>query len=295
MGPQTIEATESLVRRLLQDQRPDWADLPLQRVVSAGTDNTLFRLGADKVVRLPRVDWAAGQAEKEALWLPRLAPHLPIATPRPLWLGAPALDYPWRWGIYGWLPGRGATRADLGSDVRAAGALAGFVVALRSIEPAAGPAWGAQNHYRGAPLRLLQRRVAGALETLGERIDRAAAEAVWRAALAAPPHAGPPAWVHGDLHAANLVTDAGALSGVIDFGLLGLGDPAADLMAAWLVFSAPARAVFLDLARADEAMRARGRGWALYACLIGLDGAWDAGAQVVSDSLSSLAETLAEA
>lgn len=35
----------------------------------------------DLVVRLPRIDWAIGDVEKEQRWLPKLAPFLPLAIP----------------------------------------------------------------------------------------------------------------------------------------------------------------------------------------------------------------------
>ena len=52
----------SLVRRLLAAQFPEWAELPIDRVASSGTDNALYRLGDDMVVRLPRIHWALGGA-----------------------------------------------------------------------------------------------------------------------------------------------------------------------------------------------------------------------------------------
>src|SRR5918992_4837351 len=94
---------ESLVRRLLIAQFPQWADLSIEPVHSAGTDNALYRLGDAMVVRLPRILGATGQVEKEHRWLPRLAPLLPLAIPAPLAKGRPAEGYPWHWSVYRWL------------------------------------------------------------------------------------------------------------------------------------------------------------------------------------------------
>src|SRR5207249_2738324 len=60
-----VDTDASLVRRLLAAQFPQWADLPIEPVPSAGTDNALYRLGDDIVVRLPRVLGATGQVNKE--------------------------------------------------------------------------------------------------------------------------------------------------------------------------------------------------------------------------------------
>jgi aminoglycoside phosphotransferase (APT) family kinase protein len=101
-------------------------------------------------------------------------------------------------------------------------------------------------------------------------IDAAAALAQWEAALAAPAWDGPPCWLHGDLHGANLLVRDGALAGVLDFGCLGAGDPACDLSPAWTVFAGAGRAAFRGAAGMDAAAWARGRGWALSVAVIAL-------------------------
>lgn len=69
--------------------------------------------------------------------------------------------------------------------------------------------------------------------------------------------------MHGDLLPANLLVTDRQLSGVLDFGLPAVGDPAVDLMVAWTSRSAPARRAFRAALPADEATWERGRGWAL--------------------------------
>jgi len=77
MHADEVETNEPLVRRLLNAQFPAWAELPIKRVVSAGTDNALYRLGSNMVVRLPRIHWAVDAVEKEQRWLPLISRHLP--------------------------------------------------------------------------------------------------------------------------------------------------------------------------------------------------------------------------
>jgi serine/threonine protein kinase len=73
--------------------------------------------------------------------------------------------------------------------------------------------------------------------------------------------AGPPAWVHGDLHPANILVNAGQISAVIDFGDLTSGDPANDLSVAWMMLAAKERAIFWQAyGHADDHTRARARG-----------------------------------
>src|SRR5205814_6870345 len=53
MHDDEIDSDVHLVRHLLEAQQPQWAHLPIQHVSSTGTDNAMYRLGKDMVVRLP--------------------------------------------------------------------------------------------------------------------------------------------------------------------------------------------------------------------------------------------------
>ncbi|MGH2486579.1 MAG: phosphotransferase [Ktedonobacterales bacterium] len=138
-----VETDVALVRRLLAAQFPKWAGLPITQVHASGTDNTLYRLGDDMAVRLPRIAGATGQVEKERVWLPRLAPHLPLAIPVPLAMGAPGEGYPWQWSVQRWLAGANAAVASLTDPSQAACELAGFIAAPRRITTTGWPPSGA--------------------------------------------------------------------------------------------------------------------------------------------------------
>ena len=66
----------------------------------------------------------------------------------------------------------------------------------------------------------------------------------WVAALTAPGYDGPPVWLHGDLHPANILVNDGQVSGVIDFGDITAGDPASDLSVAWMLLPPGYHAIF---------------------------------------------------
>jgi len=258
-----VDIDVSLARRLLAAQFPQWADLPVEPIDSAGTDNVIYRLGEDMAVRLPRLHRSVGEVEKEQRWLPRLAPLLPLAIPVPLAKGIPAEGYPWPWSVYQWLEGEPATVARIADPRRAATGLAQFVAALQRIDPAGGPRAGRQNGFRGLPLAVKDEETRAAIATLHSTFDPAALTAAWGAALRAPAWHGPPVWIHGDIHAANLLVNRGRISAVIDFGQLGVGDPACDLTVAWTLLSGETRDVFRAVLPIDDATWARGRGWAL--------------------------------
>lgn len=257
-----VGTSVDLVRRLLAAQFPRWTGRPIAPVPSAGTDNALYRLGDDLVVRLPRIHWATGQIELERTWLPRLGPSLPLELPEVVAVGEPGEGYPWRWAVYRWLPGRNPAPTDGPAAVRLAEDLAGFIRALQAL-PTDGGLDAAANGLRGVPLITRDRATREALAALAGEIDVAWATVVWEAALAAPEWAGPPVWFHGDLLPGNLLVQQGRLSAVIDFSGLGVGDPAPDLMIAWGLFSGASRATFRAALGPDEATWRRGHGHAL--------------------------------
>ena len=270
MHADEVDTDVSLVVRLLTAQFPQWADLPIKPVPSAGTDNALYRLGVDMVVRLPRIHWAVGQVDKEHEWLPRLAPHLPLAIPMPLAKGEPGEGYPWHWSVCRWLEGENATSERIANPRQAAIDLAQFIAALQQIDATGGPPPGPDNSYRGEPLAMRDVGTREAIATLRGMLDAKAATAVWDAAIEAPAWPRPPVWIHGDLQSGNLLAVDGRLSAIIDFGCLGVGDPACDVMAAWIHLPAETRDVFRVALQVDDATWARARGWALHFGLIAL-------------------------
>jgi aminoglycoside phosphotransferase (APT) family kinase protein len=270
MHADEIQIDVSLVRRLLAVQLPHWADLPILPVLSAGTDNAIYRLGDAMTVRLPRVPSAVAQVDKEQQWLPRLAPSLPLSIPVPLAKGAPTADYPWPWSVYPWLEGENATIERLVDPNQAATELAQFIAALQRIDSMDGPPAGPHNFFRGVPLAMRDAPTRTAIASLHDMVDVEAATAAWETALQVPSWSHPPVWVHGDLQSGNLLCSHGRLSAVIDFGGLGVGDPACDLMVAWNLFLAESRKVFRATLHVDDATWERGRGWALSFGLIAL-------------------------
>jgi aminoglycoside phosphotransferase (APT) family kinase protein len=263
MHADEVRTDASLVGRLIAEQFPHWVDLPIAPVPFRGTDNALYRLGDGMVVRLPRIHGATLALDKECRWLPKLAPLLPLAVPVPLAKGLPGDGYPWEWAVYRWLEGETAVVEPITDLEQAASDLVQFIAALQRVDPGDGPHPGKHNGFRGEPLAARDGAVRTAIAALDEEIDVGAAGAVWAAALRAPVWQRSPVWIHGDLDARNLLVVEGGLSAVIDFGCLGVGDPACDVMVAWKVLSSDTRDHFRAALTIDEATWVRGRGWAL--------------------------------
>ena len=293
MHPDELDIDHSLVHHLLATQFPHYALLSLAPVPSSGTDHALFRLGEELVVRLPRIHWAIEQAELERRWLPRLAPHLPLAVPQQVAMGEPDAGYPFRWSIYRWLAGENAADNPAADSVQTATDLAQFIRALQAIDPTDGPRPDPVGS-RGGPLISRDAETRRAIAASHGLIDTRAVTAAWEAARRAPAHDGPPVWIHGDLEPGNLLMRDGRLSAVIDFCCLAVGDPAVDLIPAWSVFSGAARAAFRAALGVDDAAWARGWGWALSTAIIALPYYVDSNPFMAANARRKIAAVLGE-
>jgi aminoglycoside phosphotransferase (APT) family kinase protein len=259
MHDDEVDVDEELVRLLISSQMPDLAARSLRRVEPWGTDHAIWRLGDDLVVRLPRIHWATEQAEKEARWLPFLAPRLPVTVPEVVALGEPGHGYPYRWAVHRWLAGRSATLERLDDPIAFALSVADVIRSLWELSTDDAPA----AVGRARPLREFDEGTRTAIARAGDLIDTVAATRVWEEAMAAPPHAGPAVWVHGDLDGNFLICD-GQLCGIVDWGAMCAGDPAVDAQVVWTPLFTPAsRRVFLDALEIDDATVARSRGAAV--------------------------------
>lgn len=270
-----IQITERLIRDLLQDQHPDLAGLPL-REVEGGWGNQMWRLGDELAVRIQRMDTDPDHQLKERRWLPLLAAQLPLPIPIPMRCGTPSKRFAKLWTVMTWVPGVPLDHEFITRGDHAADTLAAFLRALHVAAPAGAPA----DTGRGAHPRDCTdgfNHFLGSLDAASVGVDVVDVRAVWDDAVAAPVWEGPPVWVHGDLHPANVVVVDGTLAGVVDFGDLFAGDPALDLAAAWVLLPAGGAARFFDAyADVDEAMTRRARGLAavksLFLMLMGQNG-----------------------
>jgi len=274
-----VEVSADLVRRLLADQHPDLARLPVEFLAN-GWDNELYRVGDGLIALLPRRALGARIIKNEQRWLPGLAPRLPLPISYPERTGVPAHGYPYSWSVVPYLPGVPAAQASFDA-AGAAAAVGGFLGALHVPAPADAPA----NPVRGVPLAERAGSFAANLALLTGQVDRDAVLRVWDAALAAPGYDGPPVWLHGDLHPSNILVNDGQVSGVIDFGDITAGDPASDLAVAWMLLPLGCHDRFWSAYRAaggagdaggaggaggrvDGGLRTRARGWALNLAIV---------------------------
>ncbi|MFF3391729.1 aminoglycoside phosphotransferase family protein [Streptomyces sp. NPDC002669] len=260
-----IPADETLVRSLLEAQRPEWAGLPLSPA-GAGTDNTMYRLGDHLLVRLPRTGDTSRSVRKEQKWLPRLAPFLSCPIPEPVHAGTPTDAFPLVWSVHRWIDGDDVGPdtvrdwAGLGSD------LAAFVQELHRVDLMGATRADGLDWYRGGSLRPCDPWVTKSLDACRTAADSGldvdALERLWRAALALPEPSGPQVWLHGDLKPTNLLAKEGRLHAVIDFGGLSIGFPDAEHAPVWDL-PPQARHAYWDAMDLDGATWTRARAWAV--------------------------------
>jgi aminoglycoside phosphotransferase (APT) family kinase protein len=251
-----------LVREILRDQQPHWADGPIIEISSTGTDHALYRLGEDAVARVPLRASATRPIDTEFRWLPWLAERLPVEVPRPLARLEPTARFPFPWSVHSWIDGVCGTTAPVDPALLAVD-LARVLRELHGLDPVGGPSSVEAYCFRGIPLRMRDASTREAITSSRRSIDVAAVASAWEAALETPEWAGPPVWVHGDVAAGNLIFRDTRLAALIDWACMAVGDPACDLVVAWELFDASSRATFRAELALDDATWERGRGWAL--------------------------------
>jgi aminoglycoside phosphotransferase (APT) family kinase protein len=250
-----IDVTPRLAADLISAQFPDLTGQDVT-LLATGWDNNAFVVGSRWLFRFPRREIALPGVRREIALLPALAARLPRPIPDPRFVGRPSPDYPWP--FFGARLLAGGELADSGLDLqartKAAAALGGFLHDLH--DPGLVPL----TEHAGLPTDPMGRanpplRAERAREVLGRLADLG----IWRTerdvldlldqASRAPAGGGETSSLvvtHGDLHIRHVLVDpSGAVTGVIDWGDLCLGDPAIDLSIAYFGFAGPERAGLL--------------------------------------------------
>jgi len=290
-----MEIDVALVTKLIASQFPQWANLPITTVAESGWDNRTFHLGNEMSVRLPSGEEYERQVEKEQKWLPKIASHLPLPISQPIAMGKPSEIYPWNWSIYKWLDGVSANQLDLSEHdlVTIAVQLAQFLIAFHKFDAAGAPAPGLHNWWRAAHTSVYDADTKLLIETLKDFIDVDKAKSLWQRALNSKWDKDP-VWVHGDVASGNLLVKSNRLSAVIDFGCMGIGDPACDLTIAWTFFKGESRSIFKTNMHLDEETWERARGWAMWKALFEISQLEDKSGVLLAKQLQIINAVIAE-
>lgn len=261
-----MEINTLLVSKLIKEQFPQWSHLAIKPVQQSGHDNRTFHLGENMSVRLPSGEAYVGQITKEATWLPILQKglHLPISAP--LAIGKASELFPFPFSINAWIRGESLTKENA-DQKQLAKDLATFLLELQTIDASQGPRAGIHNFYRGGDLKIYEDETQKALLRYQDVLPIDKLQKIWQAALI-PPLKSESVWVHGDVAVGNLLVENQCLVAVIDFGILGVGDPACDYVMAWTYFEKAERELFFKTLGSKPSMIQRAKGWALWKALI---------------------------
>ncbi len=289
-----IDISTGLAARLVAEQFPNWAGLPVRPVSSAGTECVLYRLGDELVIRLPRRPGASLDAILTQGALSRLAPFLPVPVPALIAEGRPTAEYPASWGVLRWLDGDTPVEGLLAEPDLLAADLAGFLRALWNVDVSKLGLADRPPAYRGGPLTDQHEFTIDAIGQLRALIDADAARAIWDHAARLPLWDGPDTWIHADMMPGNVVTRNGRLAAVIDFGAAGLGDPSQDLIVAWMLLPASVRPAFRRAIGTDDDTWLRGRARALSMALGHLDYYHDTNPVMADNARYTICEVLAD-
>jgi aminoglycoside phosphotransferase (APT) family kinase protein len=258
MHEDEVRIDVAIVRRLVDEQFPEWAGLQIREVESTGTVNAIHRIGEAACARLPRRSRSAGGIVRELRWLPWVAKRISLAIPRPIGAGRPGSIYPFPWGLYRWIDGQPYSNEGVEDERQAARDLAQFVLELRSLDTSGAPPAGRK------PLLELDSDTRSAIEAADSLIDARGALAAWDEALATAVFHGEAVWIHADLLRPNTLTRSGRIRAILDFGAAGAGDPAADVIAAWSIFGPVGREEYRSTLNVDDETWRRARGYALH-------------------------------
>jgi aminoglycoside phosphotransferase (APT) family kinase protein len=262
MHPNQLAVDAEMVRRLVDEQFPQWQALPVRAVASHGTVNALFRIGDTFLARFPLqpADVASTRRslESEALAARELLGRTRFPTPEPVALGEPGAGYPLPWSVLTWLPGTVATDQDPGDSVAFAHDLAEFIQGVRAIGTR-GRTFGGKG--RGGVLRTHDEWVQTCLERSERLLDVPRLRRIWAALRVLPRTAGD-VMSHRDLIPPNVLVYEGRLAGVIDVEDMGPADPALDLVGGWHLLEASPRQALRDDLGCDDLEWQRGKGWA---------------------------------
>lgn len=260
-----MKITTALVKKMIETQFPEWSCFEVTPVAQSGHDNRTFHLGDKMAIRLPSGPAYVPQIEKEAKWLPFLAKHLSLPISKPIAIGKPSEDYPFVWSVNHYLEGEPVSTAAISNQSCFAKELSSFLSELQRIDTTGAPVAGKHNFFRGASLEVYSSQVEEALKTHKNKLPAEKFRILWEQAVSSK-WEQPPVWIHGDVAPGNLLVKNNHLCGVIDFGMMGIGDPACDYAMAWTFFNEKDRKFFLR--NLDQGTIDRARGWALWKALI---------------------------
>lgn len=263
MHANQLTVSVETVRRLVDEQFPEWRGLPVRSIPSQGTVNAIFRVGDHLAARFPLepkgVESTRRWLESEAAAARELAGRTRFPTPEPVAVGQPGTGYPLPWAVQTWLSGVVATDEDPGGSVAFAHDLAEFISDVRAIDTR-GRTFGGTG--RGGDLWSHDAWMETCFGHSEQLLDVPRLRRLWAVMRRLPRRAAEDVMAHRDLIPGNVLVSSGRLAGILDVGGLGPADPAVDLVGAWHLLEAGPRQALREDLGCDDLEWERGKAWA---------------------------------
>jgi len=230
MPPPEFEIDIALAEKLIQQQASKYKRLKIE-ALGIGWDNVMYKLGKDKIIRLPRTRISDTLIQVEIKWLHYLASKLPLAIPATLFTGKPSDLYPCHWSIIPYYEGTTSNKSSI--DEQEVLKLAKFLKTLHQLPK--------QEIIGSDPNGILQFKA----EAIKSRIDRVKQKTdlispkletiISHGLNASAPRETK--WIHADLHPRNVIVERNKLKAIIDWSDMTNGDVSRDLGSFWILFS----------------------------------------------------------
>ena len=255
----------NLITKLIDNQFPEYKNLSIKPVKKQGWYNRTYRLGKNKLIRLPSAEYYSIKIPKEQKYLPQISKYLTTTISKPIKIGNPSSFYPFNFAIYEWIDGTSANLLNFTDKEleMIATDLANFLNELHSINNLDGPNPGKHNGWGGAKLNLFDKDTKNQIDKLRNFIDKNKSLVLWEKAKKSKWNKKP-VWIHGDFYFGNFLIINNKLTGVIDFGGMAKGDPAKDLGIAWTFLKNKSRKIFKNKMKYDLDTWIRAKGWVLW-------------------------------
>ena len=247
-----ITVTDELAKNLIQDQFKGLSPLDI-KCIGEGWDNKVFLVNGTLIFRFPHREIAGQLIDRENAVLKNIHRVVNLAVPVPSYIGKPNNDYPYSFHGYFIIKGESGCRAHLTLEERVSSIapLAEFLKTLHGISEH-------QEVKMGAKSQVFDRtKTDTVVEALHQRVDKIIARAiapinrgVFQDEMSMAKEIDLPSnnvLVHGDLYCRHLVFFEGRLTGVIDWGDVGINSPAVDLAVIFSFYPSKAHRTFLEI------------------------------------------------
>ncbi len=249
-----IEVTEELARKSIEDQFTALALLKTIKCIGEGWDNKVFLVNGDFVFRFPHRKVAAQLLERENVVLKQLQSKFTLEIPNPKYVGHPSQYYPYPFHGYRIIKGSSGCHASLTSTDRIASIIP-LAIFLKKLHGFAEK----QAEVMGAKPQVFDRSDTDKIvNALTERVEKIITKKVCDINKSCFQHElilaqkiklpiENKVLVHGDLYCRHLIFKQGQLTGIIDWGDVGINTPAIDLSVIYSFYPKNAHKKFFEI------------------------------------------------